>query len=138
MISFSEFMMLCCVYTFQSSLSKRSCGSWSFGNVFCYTENMLVTNDVLKIADFGLAREVSSMPPYTQYVSTRWWVVLLSFLFSHVCINFYMDTIKFIAFFLEFRYRAPEVLLRAPCYTPAVGMHKSAFNFFFVSTIHLF
>ncbi|KAG5054552.1 hypothetical protein JHK85_007062 [Glycine max] len=52
-------------------------------------ENMLVTNDVLKIADFGLAREVSSMPPYTQYVSTRW-------------------------------YRAPEVLLRAPCYTPAV------------------
>ncbi|KAL2659102.1 hypothetical protein AAZX31_03G077900 [Glycine max] len=54
-------------------------------------ENMLVTNDVLKIADFGLAREVSSMPPYTQYVSTRW-------------------------------YRAPEVLLRAPCYTPAVDM----------------
>ncbi|CAJ1949571.1 unnamed protein product [Sphenostylis stenocarpa] len=34
-------------------------------------ENLLVTNDVLKIADFGLAREVSSMPPYTQYVSTR-------------------------------------------------------------------
>jgi len=39
---------------------------------FCYAENLLVTNDVLKIADFGLAREVSSMPPYTQYVSTRW------------------------------------------------------------------
>ncbi|KAL9303391.1 hypothetical protein ACSQ67_020654 [Phaseolus vulgaris] len=54
-------------------------------------ENLLVTNDVLKIADFGLAREVSSMPPYTQYVSTRW-------------------------------YRAPEVLLRAPSYTPAVDM----------------
>ncbi|KAL2319309.1 hypothetical protein Fmac_028278 [Flemingia macrophylla] len=54
-------------------------------------ENLLVTNDVLKIADFGLAREVSSMPPYTQYVSTRW-------------------------------YRAPEVLLRCPCYTPAVDM----------------
>ncbi|XP_014516610.1 serine/threonine-protein kinase MHK isoform X1 [Vigna radiata var. radiata] len=54
-------------------------------------ENLLVSNDVLKIADFGLAREVSSMPPYTQYVSTRW-------------------------------YRAPEVLLRAPSYTPAVDM----------------
>ncbi|KAF7845600.1 serine/threonine-protein kinase MHK [Senna tora] len=54
-------------------------------------ENLLVTNDVLKIADFGLAREVSSMPPYTQYVSTRW-------------------------------YRAPEVLLQSPCYTPAVDM----------------
>ncbi|KDP45288.1 hypothetical protein JCGZ_15153 [Jatropha curcas] len=36
-------------------------------------ENLLVTNDVLKIADFGLAREVSSVPPYTEYVSTRWY-----------------------------------------------------------------
>ncbi|GMH25829.1 hypothetical protein Nepgr_027672 [Nepenthes gracilis] len=36
-------------------------------------ENLLVTNDVVKIADFGLAREVSSMPPYTDYVSTRWY-----------------------------------------------------------------
>lgn len=36
-------------------------------------ENLLVTNDVLKIADFGLARELSSMPPYTEYVSTRWY-----------------------------------------------------------------
>jgi len=26
----------------------------------------------LKIADFGLPREVPSMPPCTQYVSTRW------------------------------------------------------------------
>lgn len=37
-----------------------------------FSENLLVTKDVLKIADFGLAREVSSMPPYTEYVSTRW------------------------------------------------------------------
>ncbi|GAB4841462.1 hypothetical protein Ancab_022178 [Ancistrocladus abbreviatus] len=36
-------------------------------------ENLLVTNEVIKIADFGLAREVSSMPPYTDYVSTRWY-----------------------------------------------------------------
>ncbi|WRX08448.1 Protein kinase domain - like 10 [Theobroma cacao] len=36
-------------------------------------ENLLVTKDVLKIADFGLAREVSSVPPYTEYVSTRWY-----------------------------------------------------------------
>ncbi|XP_021720121.1 serine/threonine-protein kinase MHK-like isoform X1 [Chenopodium quinoa] len=36
-------------------------------------ENLLVTNDVIKIADFGLARELSSMPPYTDYVSTRWY-----------------------------------------------------------------
>jgi len=31
-----------------------------------------VTNDTIKIADFGLAREVMSNPPYTDYVSTRW------------------------------------------------------------------
>ncbi|KAG1359130.1 cyclin-dependent kinase F-4 [Cocos nucifera] len=36
-------------------------------------ENLLVTKDIIKIADFGLAREVSSDPPYTEYVSTRWY-----------------------------------------------------------------
>ncbi|KAM3243085.1 hypothetical protein ACQJBY_055203 [Aegilops geniculata] len=36
-------------------------------------ENLLVSKDVLKLADFGLAREVSSAPPYTEYVSTRWY-----------------------------------------------------------------
>ncbi|KAM7496249.1 hypothetical protein LguiA_020663 [Lonicera macranthoides] len=36
-------------------------------------ENLLVTNDIMKIADFGLAREVLSMPPFTDYVSTRWY-----------------------------------------------------------------
>eukprot|EP00249_Psilotum_nudum_P018906 c27013_g1_i2 orf=1147-2457(+) len=36
-------------------------------------ENLLVTKDVIKIADFGLAREVLSQPPYTDYVSTRWY-----------------------------------------------------------------
>lgn len=35
-------------------------------------ENLLVSKDVIKLADFGLAREVSSLPPYTEYVSTRW------------------------------------------------------------------
>eukprot|EP00262_Sarcandra_glabra_P003058 TRINITY_DN1350_c0_g1_i1.p1 TRINITY_DN1350_c0_g1~~TRINITY_DN1350_c0_g1_i1.p1 ORF type:complete len:454 (-),score=69.30 TRINITY_DN1350_c0_g1_i1:192-1553(-) len=36
-------------------------------------ENLLVTKDIIKIADFGLAREVFSSPPYTEYVSTRWY-----------------------------------------------------------------
>jgi protein kinase len=36
-------------------------------------ENMLVKGDVVKIADFGLAREIRSKPPYTDYVSTRWY-----------------------------------------------------------------
>lgn len=35
-------------------------------------ENLLLVNDVIKIADFGLARETRSLPPYTDYVSTRW------------------------------------------------------------------
>ncbi|XP_074643273.1 serine/threonine-protein kinase MAK-like isoform X1 [Tubulanus polymorphus] len=37
-------------------------------------ENLLCTgHDLVKIADFGLAREVRSRPPYTDYVSTRWY-----------------------------------------------------------------
>ncbi|KAL3850433.1 hypothetical protein ACJIZ3_012315 [Penstemon smallii] len=36
-------------------------------------ENLLVTNKTIKIADFGMARELSSMPPFTDYVSTRWY-----------------------------------------------------------------
>ncbi|KAJ3123430.1 hypothetical protein HK098_001923 [Nowakowskiella sp. JEL0407] len=36
-------------------------------------ENLLINNDVIKIADFGLAREIRSLPPYTDYVSTRWY-----------------------------------------------------------------
>lgn len=28
---------------------------------------------VIKIADFGLVREIESRPPYTEYVSTRWY-----------------------------------------------------------------
>ncbi|KAJ8754322.1 hypothetical protein K2173_002773 [Erythroxylum novogranatense] len=36
-------------------------------------ENLLVSKGVIKIADFGLAREISSQPPYTEYVSTRWY-----------------------------------------------------------------
>ena len=46
---------------------------------------------VVKIADFGLAREITSAPPYTEYVSTRW-------------------------------YRAPEILLHSPYYSPAVDV----------------
>jgi protein kinase len=36
-------------------------------------ENMLVSGNTLKMADFGLAREIRSKPPYTDYVSTRWY-----------------------------------------------------------------
>lgn len=36
-------------------------------------ENLLVSKDILKVADFGLAREINSLPPFTEYVSTRWY-----------------------------------------------------------------
>jgi protein kinase len=36
-------------------------------------ENMLVKGDIIKVADFGLAREIRSKPPFTDYVSTRWY-----------------------------------------------------------------
>ncbi|XP_067121096.1 serine/threonine-protein kinase dyf-5-like [Centruroides vittatus] len=37
-------------------------------------ENVLCMGpDLVKIADFGLAREIRSRPPYTDYVSTRWY-----------------------------------------------------------------
>lgn len=36
-------------------------------------DNLLWKGDVLKIADFGLAREIRSRPPYTEYISTRWY-----------------------------------------------------------------
>jgi serine/threonine protein kinase len=39
---------------------------------FCYSENLLVTKELIKVADFGLAREIISELPYTEYVSTRW------------------------------------------------------------------
>ena len=36
-------------------------------------ENLLLVGDKVKIADFGLAREIRSIPPYTEYVSTRYY-----------------------------------------------------------------
>ena len=50
-------------------------------------ENLLCMGpDVVKIADFGLAREIRSRPPYTDYVSTRWYrapeVLLRSTMYS--------------------------------------------------------
>lgn len=37
-------------------------------------ENLLYSNEgVVKLIDFGLAREIRSRPPFTDYVSTRWY-----------------------------------------------------------------
>ncbi len=65
-------------------------------------ENLLSKGNVLKIADFGLvliiynikAREIRSRPPFTEYVSTRWYrapeILLKSTVYnSPVLISFY-------------------------------------------------
>ncbi|OMJ84542.1 hypothetical protein SteCoe_14349 [Stentor coeruleus] len=36
-------------------------------------ENILLSNDSLKLADFGSCRGINSKPPYTEYISTRWY-----------------------------------------------------------------
>ncbi|VDP16210.1 unnamed protein product [Soboliphyme baturini] len=55
----------------------RSC-TFSFFHRDMKPENVLCMGpDLIKIADFGLAREIRSVPPYTEYVSTRAPEVLL-------------------------------------------------------------
>ena len=36
-------------------------------------ENLLCYHQTIKIADFGLAKEMNARPPFTDYVSTRWY-----------------------------------------------------------------
>lgn len=37
-------------------------------------DNILVqNNNIIKISDFGLVREIKSNPPFTEYISTRWY-----------------------------------------------------------------
>ncbi|KAL8159918.1 hypothetical protein V2J09_001455 [Rumex salicifolius] len=71
-------------------------------------ENLLVSKDAIKLADFGLAREIDSLAPYTEYVSTRWLV------------NIFPMVVPLAKQFLQ--YRAPEVLLQSTSYSPAVDM----------------
>ncbi len=36
-------------------------------------ENIMIDKKTVRLCDFGLAREIRSRPPYTDYVSTRWY-----------------------------------------------------------------
>ena len=36
-------------------------------------ENLLIVDNVLKLADFGSCRGIYSKQPYTEYISTRWY-----------------------------------------------------------------
>lgn len=80
-------------------------------------ENLLVSKDIIKVADFGLAREINSQPPYTEYVSTRW-LVFLPYMFVGLNCSFLISTMW------HCRYRAPEILLQSHIYGPAVGKYK--------------
>jgi renal tumor antigen len=42
-------------------------------NNFTYSENILVTGDTVKLADLGSCRGLYSKPPFTEYISTRWY-----------------------------------------------------------------
>lgn len=73
-LSFSWFcMMAVCLAQYQSPTLWLSLFCEVLTRI-CMAENLLVTKEVIKVADFGLAREVRSRPPYTDYVSTRWYV----------------------------------------------------------------
>ena len=69
-------------------------------------ENIMCNGtELVKIADFGLAREIRSRPPFTDYVSTRWFGKGWD---NNLC--------------LEYRYRAPEILLRSTSYNSPIDL----------------
>eukprot|EP00756_Hemistasia_phaeocysticola_P019641 Hpha_TRINITY_DN15675_c0_g4::TRINITY_DN15675_c0_g4_i1::g.98779::m.98779/K08829/MAK; male germ cell-associated kinase len=53
-------------------------------------ENILLRGDLTKLADFGLAKEIRSRPPFTEYVSTRWYRAP-EVLLQHKCYNSPID-----------------------------------------------
>ena len=36
-------------------------------------ENVLISDNQVKLADFGSSRKINSKQPYTEYISTRWY-----------------------------------------------------------------
>jgi protein kinase len=58
---------------FQTFQALAFCHKHGFFHRDMKPENMLANGDIIKLADFGLAREIRSRPPFTDYVSTRWY-----------------------------------------------------------------
>ena len=58
-------------------------------------ENLLCGGpDNVKLADFGLAREIRSKPPFTDYVSTRWFVNYRSYIrITNTCLLFFASSL---------------------------------------------
>ena len=59
--------------TYQVLLGLYHMHKYGFFHRDMKPENLLLTGKKIKIADFGLAREIRSIPPYTEYVSTRYY-----------------------------------------------------------------
>jgi len=59
--------------TYQMLLGLYHMHKYGFFHRDMKPENLLLTGKKVKIADFGLAREIRSMPPFTEYVSTRYY-----------------------------------------------------------------
>ena len=59
--------------TYQILLGLYHMHKYGFFHRDMKPENLLLTGKKLKIADFGLAREIRSIPPFTEYVSTRYY-----------------------------------------------------------------
>jgi len=69
--SFAESQIRSMVY--QTALGLAYMHKHGFFHRDLKPENLLVHKDYVKIGDFGLAREIRSRPPYTDYVATRWY-----------------------------------------------------------------
>ena len=59
--------------TYQTLLGLYHAHKYGFFHRDMKPENLLLTGKKVKIGDFGLAREIRSIPPYTEYVSTRYY-----------------------------------------------------------------
>lgn len=70
---FSEGQIKCVMFQILKGLAYIHTHKFGFFHRDLKPENILVDGEQIKIADFGLAREIRSVPPYTDYVSTRWY-----------------------------------------------------------------
>lgn len=68
---FSEAQIRCILY--QTLQGVAYMHKYGFFHRDLKPENLLVNGEKIKLADFGLAREIRSIPPYTDYVSTRYY-----------------------------------------------------------------
>ncbi|XP_057745121.1 cyclin-dependent kinase F-4-like [Arachis stenosperma] len=100
---------------------------WGYFHRDLKPENLLVTKDIIKIADFDLTGEISSQPPYTEYVSTRWYrapeVLLQSYLYSSKVDMWAMDAIMAELFSLR-----PLFLGASPGFCESISSFKWHFQ----------